>query len=198
MAVEPRDPEGVPRTGRAPRSSTTLALHRRAVPRRARRDGRQRRARAAPAAKLARYEDVENADWKFLVWDEGDGAPRMPLGSVGTAGREEGQVEPRSSKDGADGSEIDPSSRSSRRRRGRAGAFDDFAGGATTTPRRAGPVVETATDRCGSRRSTTCSSRSTASARGLPGDWPAGYDDDGGALHAGVAGEVHRHRPRRT
>ena len=32
--------------------------------------------------------------------------------------------------------------------------------------------------------------------RGLPGDYPASYDDDG-ALHAGLAGEAHRRRPRR-
>ena len=31
--------------------------------------------------------------------------------------------------------------------------------------------------------------------RGLPGDYPESYDDDV-ALHAGLAGAVHRHRPR--
>ncbi len=42
---------------------------------------------------LERYKDVENGDWKFLMWDEVDQIPRMPMGSVGDrwAKKEKGQ-----------------------------------------------------------------------------------------------------------
>ncbi|HMN11983.1 MAG TPA: nitrate reductase subunit alpha [Bellilinea sp.] len=35
------------------------------------------------AARLERYKDAENGDWKLLIWDKSAGAPRSPRGSVG-------------------------------------------------------------------------------------------------------------------
>lgn len=35
------------------------------------------------ANRLEPYREVENGDWKFLMWDEDDGRPKMPTGSVG-------------------------------------------------------------------------------------------------------------------
>ena len=32
---------------------------------------------------LDRYQDIENGDWKFLMWDEATDAPRMPNGAIG-------------------------------------------------------------------------------------------------------------------
>jgi len=35
------------------------------------------------AGSLGSYRDVENKEWKLVVWDEKSGRPRMPLGSIG-------------------------------------------------------------------------------------------------------------------
>lgn len=61
------------------------------------------------AGRLKAYEDQENADWKFLMWDTKDGKPKMPMGAMGHrhAEQQTGQWN-LELKDGADGSEIDP------------------------------------------------------------------------------------------
>ena len=33
-----------------------------------------------------RYQSVENGDWKFLMWDTAESRPKMPMGSLGSAG----------------------------------------------------------------------------------------------------------------
>ena len=102
----------------------------------------------------------ENGDWKFLVWDEASGQPRMPHGHARLPlGAEEGRVEP------AD-------ERRPGRRRPRSGAvasstahddvlqvaFDDFADGNTRAARRAGQRTwKRAKGRISGRpRSSTC------------------------------------------
>jgi len=42
-----------------------------------------RAGRLLRANRLERYASEENGDWKFLVWDQASGQPRMPGGSVG-------------------------------------------------------------------------------------------------------------------
>ena len=42
------------------------------------RDGACTPGRMVPASRLARYAAEENGDFKFLVWDDAAGAPRMP------------------------------------------------------------------------------------------------------------------------
>lgn len=60
------------------------------------------------ANRLTRYQDMENGEWKFLMWDEGDSRPKMPMGSVGFRwGQEKGKWN-LTLKDGDDGSEIRP------------------------------------------------------------------------------------------
>jgi nitrate reductase alpha subunit len=60
------------------------------------------------ASKLSRYANEENADWKFLVFDENSNEPRMPGGSVGHRwGKTEGQWN-LDLKDPSDGSLINP------------------------------------------------------------------------------------------
>jgi nitrate reductase alpha subunit len=60
------------------------------------------------ADRLAPYGDQENGNWKFLMWDEKEKKPKMPLGSVGHRwGKEKGKWN-LELKDGIDGSEIDP------------------------------------------------------------------------------------------
>jgi nitrate reductase alpha subunit len=57
---------------------------------------------------LSGYTQVENGEWKFLVWDRKSGRPRMPLGSVGFRWQKEKGQWNLQMKDGLDGSEIDP------------------------------------------------------------------------------------------
>ncbi|MHC4828810.1 MAG: nitrate reductase subunit alpha [Planctomycetota bacterium] len=60
------------------------------------------------ANRTTRYKDVENGDWRLLVWDEESNAPRMPQGSTGDRwGTAKGKwnLLP---KDGLDGSDIRP------------------------------------------------------------------------------------------
>ena len=60
------------------------------------------------AGRLAPYAGVENPEWKFLFWDEGDNRPKMPMGSVGFRwGKEKGKWN-LGLKDGLDGSPIAP------------------------------------------------------------------------------------------
>ncbi len=69
-------------------------------------DGSYVPGRMVRANQVARTKDVENGEWKFLVWDELSNEPRMPQGSLGFRWqKQKGQwnLEP---KDGLDGSEI--------------------------------------------------------------------------------------------
>jgi nitrate reductase alpha subunit len=44
-------------------------------------DGHPRR--CLRANQMKEYQEVENGDWKLLVWDENSGRPRMPKGTIG-------------------------------------------------------------------------------------------------------------------
>jgi nitrate reductase alpha subunit len=132
------------------------------------------------AGRLDRYHDVEHGDWKFLMWDAGQDRPAMPMGSSGFRwGRESGKWNLELA-DGVTGQPIDPVlSFLDRRDDEIAVDFDDFAAGGTV--RRAVPVrrVETADGR--SAVVTTVYDLLMAQygvARGLAGDYPAGYDVD--------------------
>ncbi|MCC7495486.1 MAG: nitrate reductase subunit alpha [Fimbriimonadaceae bacterium] len=60
------------------------------------------------AQRLERYAEVEQGQWKFLMWDTTAGAPKMPQGSVGDRW---GQTPGKWNlllQDGLDGSAIDP------------------------------------------------------------------------------------------
>lgn len=60
------------------------------------------------ANRLTKYAREENGDWKFLMWDQATGQPKMPLGSSGFRwGQTQGKWN-LELKDGADGSPIDP------------------------------------------------------------------------------------------
>ncbi len=60
------------------------------------------------AGRLARYNQVENGDWKFLVFDKNAGEPRMPQGSIGYRWQKQQGQWNLEMKDGADGSALDP------------------------------------------------------------------------------------------
>ncbi len=60
------------------------------------------------ANRFRQYQDVENGDWKFLMWDKKQDSPKMPMGSVGFRwGREKGKWN-LLLQDGLTGSDIDP------------------------------------------------------------------------------------------
>ena len=46
-------------------------------------DGVYRAGKLLRANRLKTYETIENGDWQFLMWDEGDAKPKVPMGSVG-------------------------------------------------------------------------------------------------------------------
>ncbi len=58
---------------------------------------------------LTRYRDVENGDWKLLVFDKVSGEPRMPQGTIGFRWQKKKGQWNLESKDGLDGSSIDSS-----------------------------------------------------------------------------------------
>ncbi len=60
------------------------------------------------ANRLQPYQETEKGDWKFLMWDELENKPKMPMGSMGFRwGSEKGKWN-LELKDGADHSEINP------------------------------------------------------------------------------------------
>ena len=60
------------------------------------------------ANRLSPYQDIENGDWQFLMWDEEDKRVKVPMGSAGHRwGKEKGKWN-LSLKDAIDGSKIHP------------------------------------------------------------------------------------------
>jgi len=60
------------------------------------------------ADRLARYRDVENGEWKLLVYDQQSGQPRMPKGSIGFRWQQQKGKWNLKMEDGLDDSPIDP------------------------------------------------------------------------------------------
>lgn len=132
------------------------------------------------ANRLEPYQQQENGNWKFLMWDAKENRPKMPMGSVGdrwssTKGKWNLLL-----KDGADGSDIDP-----------ALTFlttndeivqvrlDDFADGRTIN--RGVPVKRIRTVNGETVLVATVYDLLMAQygvSRGLPGEYAANYDDD--------------------
>ena len=140
------------------------------------RDGRPYR--YLRAAELEGYADVEHNEWKLLVWDRERG-PSMPQGSIGYrwAEKEKGKWN-LEMKDGKTGAPIEPElSFLERHDEVQQLAFDDFAG--ERTLQRGVPVRHVQTRR---GRVTVATVFDLLMAqfgvgRGLPGEYPEGYDD---------------------
>ncbi len=130
------------------------------------------------AARLSRYREVENGEWKFLVLDENSGDARMPRGSVGFRWQKREGEWNLELKDGLDGTEITPLLSLLEHRDGELQvSFPDYTGGKTV--RRGVPVRYLETER-GKVPVTTVFDLLMAHcgvSRGLAGDYPAGYDD---------------------
>ncbi len=132
------------------------------------------------ANRLSRYAGEENGEWKFLMWDEADDRPKMPMGSSGFRwGKQKGKWN-LTLKDGADGSEIRPALTFLERNDGVVQArFDDFGEGRVL--RRGVPIrhLETA----GGAKVAVATVYDLLMAqygvnRGLAGEYPADYNDE--------------------
>ncbi|MBI2958096.1 MAG: nitrate reductase subunit alpha [Chloroflexi bacterium] len=130
------------------------------------------------ASTIERYRAVENCDWRFLVFDGKSNSPRMPGGSVGArwAKQDSGKWN-LEMKDAGDGAELDPllSFIDSKDTIAQV-EFTDFE--SLKVVKRGVPVkyVETTG---GNVAVTTAFDLLVARfgvSRGLPGDYPAGYD----------------------
>jgi nitrate reductase alpha subunit len=133
------------------------------------------------ANRISTYKQAENGEWKFLMWDATEKRPKMPMGSSGFRwGTEKGKWN-LELKDGLDGSAIDPAlTFLDESEEVVQVKFDDFAEGVsilrgvpvrkieTTDGRTA--VVATAYDLLMAQYGVS---------RGLPGDYPKDYDDEG-------------------
>ncbi|MBI1790386.1 MAG: nitrate reductase subunit alpha [Acidobacteria bacterium] len=143
-------------------------------------DGSYRPGQLLRANRLAAYSQVENGDWKFLMWDEQDARPKMPMGSSGFRwGKEKGKWN-LLLKDGLDGSEIHPALTFLSGLDGVAAVrLDDFGQGREI--RRGVPVKKLVTTTGETVTVTTVYDLMMAQygvSRGLEGEYPAGYDDE--------------------
>ena len=143
-------------------------------------EGAYRPGQLLRANRLARYQDIENGDWKFLMWDAGEGRPKMPMGSVGFRwGKEKGKWN-LLLKDGVDGSAIWPELTFL----GASDAvveveLDDFAEARVLRRGLPAKCIQTADGR--TVLVATVYDLLLAQygvSRGLPGQYPADYDDE--------------------
>jgi nitrate reductase / nitrite oxidoreductase, alpha subunit len=142
-------------------------------------EGRWEPGQLLRANRLAPYENVENGDWKLLVWDAAANRPKMPQGTVGFRwGKEQGKwnLLP---VDGFDGSNIDPELTFLDAHDEVLGiSLHDFAEGAAVT--RNVPVKKITTASGETVTVATVYDLMFAQygvARGLAGEYPTGYDD---------------------
>ncbi len=137
-----------------------------------------RPSRLLRASDLERYAAVENPDFKFLVFDEEAGAPRLPKGSLGFRWEKPGGKWNLEMKDGLDGSEIAPAlSFLDANNEVIQVGFSDFS--EDVIRERGVPVryVETERGRVAVATSFDLLMAQFGVSRGLAGDYPAGYDD---------------------
>jgi nitrate reductase alpha subunit len=132
------------------------------------------------ANRLPGYQNIENGDWKFLMWDAGENRPKMPMGSVGFRwGKEKGKWN-LLMKDGVDGSPIDPVlSFITQCDTVVEVSFNDFAEGRVVTRSIPARKVKTADGLV--ITVTTVYDLLMAQygvARGLAGEYPTSYDDE--------------------
>ncbi|MEN8374175.1 MAG: nitrate reductase subunit alpha [Gemmatimonadota bacterium] len=130
------------------------------------------------ASDLERYADVDNPDFKFTVFDERAGAPRLPTGSLGFRWEKPGGKWNLQMKDGVDGSEIAPAlSFLEAHDEVALVKFSDFA--EDVVRGRGVPIryVDTKRGRVAVATSFDLLMAQFGVSRGLDGDYPAGYDD---------------------
>jgi nitrate reductase alpha subunit len=142
-------------------------------------DGVWRPGQLLRAGRLERYAEEENGDWKFLMWDTGSDAPRMPLGSMGHRWQSEKGHWNLKLEDGVDGSPIDPELTFLRGGEELSIQLDDFAEGGTVTrgvPIKRIPLADGTTATVATVYDLMMAQYGVS--RGLSGDYPADYDDE--------------------
>ncbi|MBI2434767.1 MAG: nitrate reductase subunit alpha, partial [Candidatus Hydrogenedentes bacterium] len=132
------------------------------------------------ANRLSQYRDIDQGDWKFLMWDLETGKPKMPMGTVGFRwGKEKGKWN-LTLKDGLDASGIDPAlTLLDDHDETVLIQLDDFGQGSETT--RAVPAKRIQTAAGETVLVATIYDLLMAQfgvPRGLEGDYPSSYDDD--------------------
>ncbi len=145
-------------------------------------DGGYTAGRMAKAADLERYKDEEKADFKYLVWDEQNQAPRMPLGTLGFRWQQQKGEWNLQMKDGQDGSPITPAlSLLDDHDEVLQVTFDDFADDNTVT--RGVPVqyLETENGRVPVTTVFDLLMAQFGVSRDLAGDYPQSYDAENSA-----------------
>ncbi len=143
-------------------------------------DASGRPGRYMRANRLPMYGDTENGDWKLLVWDKGADQARMPTGTLGHRwAKQEPGTWNLKLEDGLTGEPLDPELTFVDRHDDLVELeFDAFAEG--TTLRRSVPVryLETSDGRVAVTTVFDLMMAQFGVGRGLPGDYPASYDDD--------------------
>ncbi len=144
------------------------------------REGRLRPGQMLRAGRLEAYANIENPEWKFLMWDEQEARPKMPMGSSGFRwGKEQGKWN-LLLRDGLDGSDIHPALTFLNASDEVAQvSIDDFGEGETLE--RGVPVKRIATAAGESVMVATVYDLLMAQygvPRGLAGAYPADYDDE--------------------
>jgi nitrate reductase alpha subunit len=132
------------------------------------------------ANKLEAYQQIENSDWKLLVWDNVSGQPRMPHGSIGDRWAKEQKGKWNlEMKDGLTGEALEPElSFLAHADAIEQLEIEDFAEG--VTHRRGVPVrfLETVGGRVAVTTVFDLMMAQFGVARGLPGEYPASYNDE--------------------
>ncbi|MDO8634818.1 MAG: molybdopterin-dependent oxidoreductase, partial [Dehalococcoidia bacterium] len=130
------------------------------------------------AKSVARYSNIENGDWRFLLFDKKSKNPRMPKGAVGDRWAKQPGKWNLEMKDGVDNSDLDPLLSFIDEKDDVAQVeFTDFD--ALTVFNRGVPVKYIETSQ-GKVATTTVFDLLVARfglSRGLPGDYPSGYED---------------------
>ena len=143
-------------------------------------DGKWQAGKLLRANRLEKYQNIENGDWKFLMWDAVEMRPKMPMGSVGFRwGKVKGKWN-LLMKDGLDGTSIDPVLSFLTQCDTVVGvSVSDFAEGRSVT--RSVPARKLTTADGQMVTVTTVYDLLMAQygvPRGLPGEYPASYDDE--------------------
>ncbi|MFV1968028.1 MAG: nitrate reductase subunit alpha, partial [Pirellulaceae bacterium] len=143
-------------------------------------DGIMRPGQMLRAGRLKPYANEQHGEWKFLMWDETSGTPKMPMGS---SGHRWGDVKGKWNlllKDGKDGSEIHPELTFLSNNDGVIQVeLDNF--GAGSTHQRGVPIRTLQTVDGSKVQVTTVYDLMMAQYgvnRGLPGEYPADYNDE--------------------
>ncbi|MCC6166936.1 MAG: nitrate reductase subunit alpha [Caldilineaceae bacterium] len=130
------------------------------------------------ANRLDRYAQAENGDWKLLVWDEQSNAPRMPKGSVGFRWQEEKGKWNLKMEDGLDDSPLDPLLTFLGEHDEVASiGFHEFAAGSRSRRGVPAKYVETSAGRVLVTTAFDLLMAQFGVGRGLPGDYPTGYNE---------------------